>query len=269
MNLFRRLTSALFCIAAVLVSSCSEPQPKRETKQAQADTSLPEYTVLTDATYPPFEFYDQHGDILGLDVDLLNAIAADQGFRLTFRHQNWDDFFQVFQTSQADIAAAALTIEEAVEHGSISSPYYDSPYRIAAIKPEILSDRLWKNKMIAVPVNDDTGEYIQEQYGLGRKQLKQTDTLYLALTAVARGEAEAAAGDSTVMRYYMNSPTFKNNGYQFASEIFLNNTAESTNMVFLVRKDRTELLEKINKGLENLKKNGKYKTILQKWRQEE
>lgn len=254
--------------STLMFSACSNSSDEEK----QADSALSQvavgtvYHVMTDATYPPFEFHDEKGEIVGLEVDLLKAIAKNQNFQIKFDHQDWEGFFEAFKSSGHDIAAAALTPEEASEYMDLSEAYYTSPYRIAAVDPEVLTSNLWKTKKISVPKNDETNEYLLN-HNVGKQQLIEAETLYLALTNVLKGDADIAAGDSTVLQYYMNSPTFQTQGYRFVSESFMEDTPESTNIVFGVQKGNQVLLAKINQGLENLKRSGEYDKILQKWRQ--
>lgn len=40
------------------------------------------YIIATDKTYPPFEMEDDSGKLVGVDMDLIRAIAKDQKFKI-------------------------------------------------------------------------------------------------------------------------------------------------------------------------------------------
>ena len=57
---------------------------------ATAATDGDKYVIGTDTTFAPFEFTDQDGDLVGIDMDLLRAIAKDQGFEVEIRQLGFD-----------------------------------------------------------------------------------------------------------------------------------------------------------------------------------
>lgn len=66
-------------------------------------------TVATNATYPPYEYYD-NGIIVGIDIDLMQAIADELGMTLDVQDMNFDAVITSVQTGKADIGASALTV---------------------------------------------------------------------------------------------------------------------------------------------------------------
>ena len=59
------------------------------------------YTVATDTTFAPFEFVDSSGDFVGIDMDILAAIAEDQGFEYTINSVGFDAALQAVTSGQA------------------------------------------------------------------------------------------------------------------------------------------------------------------------
>jgi len=49
--------------------------------------------VATDATFPPMEMVDTNKQIVGFDIDLLNAAAKEGGFKVEFKNTAWDGIF--------------------------------------------------------------------------------------------------------------------------------------------------------------------------------
>ena len=66
---------------------------------AYADES---YTIATDTVFKPFEYLDEHGEFVGIDVDILAAIAQDQGFEYELNSLGWDASIAACQAKQAD-----------------------------------------------------------------------------------------------------------------------------------------------------------------------
>ena len=68
------------------------------------------YRVGTDAHYAPFESLSAQGAIQGFDVDLLNAVADRQGFKVKFVDAAWDGLFSSLQHGKLDILASSISI---------------------------------------------------------------------------------------------------------------------------------------------------------------
>ena len=66
---------------------------------AYADES---YTIATDTVFKPFEYLDEHGEFVGIDVDILAAIAQNQGFEYELNSLGWDASIAACQAKQAD-----------------------------------------------------------------------------------------------------------------------------------------------------------------------
>lgn len=65
------------------------------------------YLAVTEPTFPPFDTTNDDGDIEGFDMDLLNAIAKDQGFKVEYKALEFDSLIPALQSDQADIMATA------------------------------------------------------------------------------------------------------------------------------------------------------------------
>ena len=76
------------------------------------------FVVATDKGFSPFEFEDEKGNIVGIDMEILQAIAEDQGFTYDLHYVGWDAAIAECQAGQADgmIAGASIT-DERKENG--------------------------------------------------------------------------------------------------------------------------------------------------------
>ena len=93
-----------FVLAMVMiVASFAACQKKEET----TDT----WIIATDTVFKPFEYTDASGNFVGIDVDILAAIAEDQGFKYELKSLGWDAAIAACQSGQADgmIAGASIT----------------------------------------------------------------------------------------------------------------------------------------------------------------
>lgn len=89
-------------------------------------------TIAVEGTYPPFEFQSQTGELQGFDVDLMNAIAKEAGFKINYQNLPFAGMIPALQAQTIDAAVAAMTItEQRAKTVSFSRPYFKSGLAIA------------------------------------------------------------------------------------------------------------------------------------------
>ena len=83
------------------------------------------YKVGTEPTYPPFDTTNEDGDIIGFDMDLMKAIAKDQGFEVEFASFDFDALIPALKSDSADIVIAGMNITpERAKQVDFSDSYY-------------------------------------------------------------------------------------------------------------------------------------------------
>ena len=142
------------------------------------------WIVATDTVFRPFEFTDENGDFVGIDVDVLAAIAEDQGFKYELTSLGWDAGVAAVQAGQADALIAGATIkQERIDSGWIfSDGYYDATQTF--VLPEGsdvkgFADLAGKN--VAVKngtAGMDFAESLKEEYGFTTTVFEDSPTMY-------------------------------------------------------------------------------------------
>ncbi len=224
------------------------------------------YIAATEPTYPPFDTTDEDGNIVGFDMDLLNAIAEDQGFKVEYQAFEFDAIIPAIKAGNADIVAAGMNVTaERAEKVDFSDKYFDSG-KVIIVKKD--NDKINKaedltaDMKVAAQIGTTEAEYVQDLESKGQIKeavvLNQTTQCILQLQ---NGDVDAVVMDAPVAKYYetKNSDTIK----QVESLI------DPAEMAFAVTKGNTDLLEKINAGLKNVKDSGKYDELVAKWFSEE
>ena len=111
--------------------------------QETSDASDGEKTwiIVTDTSFKPFEYADESGNYVGIDMDLLAAIAEDQGFKYEVQVLSWDAALAACQEGLADGMMAAVSVtRERMDQGWIfSDGYYDSYQCMAVAKDSGIS----------------------------------------------------------------------------------------------------------------------------------
>ena len=217
------------------------------------------YTIGTDVTYPPFEFANKDNKYVGIDIDLMNAIAKEEGFKVNIKELGFNAAVQSLQSRQIDgvIAGMSITPERQAKF-DFSDPYYKTGVVMAVAnnsKIKGLSDL--KGKKVALKTGTAAADYArsqQKKYGFKTVTFDDSDNMY---NDVTNGNSDATFEDVPVMKYAIKTGTKLK---------IVTKPAESGNYGFAVLKgENSELIQKFNHGLKVLKKNGEYKKITDRY----
>jgi polar amino acid transport system substrate-binding protein len=221
------------------------------------------YTIATDTTFAPFEFQDREGNYAGIDIDILAAIAEDQGFRYELKPLGFSAAVAALESNQADgvIAGMSITAERQLKY-DFSQPYYDSGV-VMAIKADnydINSYNDLAEKRVAVKTGTEGAAFAESIKDECRFTLVYFDESPFMYEEVKSGNSAACFEDYPVMGYGIA----QGNGLKMVTAM-----EKGSSYGFAVLKGKNaELLRQFNQGLSNLRKNGKYQDILKKYNAE-
>lgn len=252
-----RLSARIVSLAAaVLVGLFGTALLAPATASAEGET----YVIATDITFAPFEFQDASGKFVGIDIDLINEIAANQNFNVTIKPLGFDAALQAVQANQADGVIAGMSItDERKKVFDFSDPYFESGVQMAvlATNEDIKSYEDLRGKRVAVKNGTEGAEFaesIKDKYGF--------TTVYFADSAsmfdeVRTGNSQAVFEDYPVLQYGIA----QGNGFKTVTP-----KEKGASYGFAVNKGRNgELLQKFNAGLASLKESGRYDEILESY----
>jgi len=218
------------------------------------------FIVATDCTWPPMEMLDANKQPIGFDVDFITAVGKAAGFEVDVRNIAWDGIFGGVATGQYDIVAAATTItEERQKQFDFSDPYYEVAQAVvlpAGKSIKSLADL--KGKKVGGQIGT-TGVFVIRKAGV-TVDLKEYDDVGLAIQDMLGGRLDAVICDDPVALYYVNKKA------DTAGKLNISfKTEEKEYYGFTVRKGRKDLVEKLNKGIKDVKASGVEAQLLQKW----
>ena len=88
------------------------------------------WVVATDTTFRPFEYTDKDGNFVGIDVDIMAAVAADQGFKYELKSLGWDAAIAACKSKQANAMIAGASIkQDRIDSGWVRHPVHDRAHR--------------------------------------------------------------------------------------------------------------------------------------------
>ena len=215
-------------------------------------------SVAMDATWPPFESVDETSkDIIGLDVDLMNAIAKEAGFEVEYSNVPWDSLLAGMAQCQYDVAISAMTITpERAEQFAFSDPYFAAGQvvTVRADNTDITGKDSLAGKTVGVQLGT-TGD-IEAQKITGAT-VKNYDDIGLAFQDLMNGQTDAVIADNPLALGYIgqNLDKLKTAGEVFTDEFY----------GIAVCKEKTDLVAQINRGLAAVKAQGLIEELTTKW----
>ncbi len=242
------------------LAAASKAMSNETVTQSKLPANAKTYLVATEASYAPYEFRGEHGEVIGFDVDLLTAIGEKQGFKVQFLTRPWDGIFDTLNTGERDIVAASVRItDERKQTMDFSDPYYAGSLAFAVREDSgIKSIADLRGKKIAVLRGSAGIEDLPKSVSSGTTAVEDA-TLYLAFKTMVAGKADAAYGDIGVLQYHMKGvPDQK-------LLIIKDPNAKLDAVGFVVKKGRKDLLNQINAGLKEVIADGTYDKIAAKW----
>jgi glutamine transport system permease protein len=224
---------------------------------AQPAPPAQNYSIATDTTFAPFEFQDESGKLVGIDMDLLAAISVDQGFDYTVEQVGFDTALQGVTSGQFNGMIAGMSItDERKATFDFSEPYFDSGVQMAILdsNDEITGYEDLRGKSVAVKNGTEGATFaasIADQYGFTIRSFDDSATMF---EEVRTGNSAAAFEDYPVLAYGIT----QGNGFKTVTE----KEAGASYGFAVAKGTNAQLLEQFNTGLENLRANGQYDQIL-------
>ena len=248
---------------AAAEDTATEDAAADETAEA-ADTAADDkvWIIATDTVFRPFEFTDENGDFVGIDVDVLAAIAEDQGFKYELQSLGWDAAVAAVQAGQADGLIAGATIkQERIDSGWIfSDGYYDATQTFVVPEgSDIKSFADLAGKNVAVKngtAGADFAESLKDEYGFTTTVFEDSPTMY---QDVILGNSAACVEDTPIMADSIKTGNLA---------LTIPEGMESDGAPYgfaIMNADNQKLLDMFNAGLADIKANGKYDEIIAKY----
>ena len=251
-------------LAGLVLVACGKQEPPTPTATAPAAAPAPAakvYVVGTDAAYAPFESQNEKAEIVGFDIDMAKAVAQKAGMDVKFLNTPWEGIFNSLNQGDRDLLISAITITpERRQTMDFSVPYFDAQQLIAVMKDSKITKFADLKKLKVGVQNGTTGdEVITKLQGKDSGNIKRFESTPLALKELEGGGVDAVVADNGVVVHYVNN----NSDSKFKT---ISDSSFATEQYGLaVKKGNAELLEKINKGLADVKADGTYAQIYTKY----
>ncbi len=238
----------LFCAFAAALAAGS----------ALADT----LTVATEGTFAPFEFYDsKSGQLVGFELDLAKAMAAKLGKEAVIEPYKFDAILPAVMTGTIDFAAAGFAVTpERAQKVLFTEPFYQSGLTIIVPKgnPDGVKDYSdLEGKRVSVQLGSISHDKAKTIKGAKITAFESSADAILNLIS---GNADAVINAAPATDYMLvQRPALKK------KVVRLDILTDGTPMAMVISKSKPELRDSLNKALKELKADGTYSKIHEKW----
>lgn len=260
------LATAIIMALILALSACSTTnqaavnQPKEEAKpqnlleQIKADGKI---RFGTEGTYAPFTFHDETGKLTGFDVEIAEEIAKRLGVKAEFIETKWDGMFAGLDAKRFDAIVNEVAIrEDRLEKYDFSAPYIVSKAVLIVNEEnsDIKSFEDLKGKKAGQSLTSNLAD-IARSFGA---EIVQVDGFNQSIDLLVSKRIDAAVNDSlSFLDFKKQRP---DTPIKVVDQM---NTEDQMGIMF--RKGNDELVAAVNKALEDMKADGTYLKISEKW----
>jgi len=254
----------VFLVTIGLIAGMSSCQKKQEEPQQAAQEAqeavVKTIVVATDATWPPMEMVDKDKNIVGFDIDFLNAVAQEAGFKVEFKNTAWDGIFGGLDLGNYDAVISSVTItDERKQNYDFSLPYINAGQVLTVPKDleGVTSLADMAGKAVGAQIGTTGAMEVKKVQGVDAKNY---DEIGLAFEDMAAGRIQGVVCDTPVAADYALQREEYKDKFMIVGEPF---TEESYGVV--VKKGNQELLDLLNKGIQAVQAKGIDKELQDKW----
>lgn len=220
-----------------------------------------ELVVGTSAGFPPFEIMEE-GELVGFDVDLMEAIAEEQGYELSWQDISFASLIPALDAGKVDAVAAAMTIKaERDKKVDFSEPYWSADQAVIVREDSDINvvQALMGGRMIGAQTGTTGASWIKEELVekgvVGEEVSRHYDTYVMAVRDMVNGRVDSVVVDTPVANTFTKRQPVK----------IIAKLVTGENYGLAVKEGNDQLLEELNEGLEKVRDSGQYAEIVEKW----
>lgn len=263
------------CMATMMMASMvacgsseqSEQQPEGEqqTAEQQEEQNTLDYDKIVvglDDTFAPLGFRDEQGNLVGVDVELIEATGEIMGIPFELQPIDWAMKETELTNKNIDMIWNGYTItEERKQKVAFSQPYLNNRQVVVTMADSDINTLAdLADKTVAAQAESSAVDAINAKPEIAEtfKSLGEFETNDQCLMDLESGRTDAVVADEVIIRYYVSKKGEEK--YKILEEDF-----GKEEYGIGVRQEDTALLEALNTALDKLKENGKTKEISEKW----
>ena len=230
--------------------------PAKGTDAATTDTTPTDGSTLrmgTNAAFPPYEYTDENNEVAGIDADIAGAIAEKLGMKLEITDMAFDSLIPAVQNGTIDIVLAGMTVTDERKESVAFTDSYATGVQVVIVPEDsaIATIDDLTDKTIGTQAGTTGDIYCTDDYG--QDHVKQFDNGALAIAALTNGQVDCVVIDNEPAKQFVEA----NQGLKILDTEYI-----TEDYAAAVAKDNTDLLDKVNAAMKELKADGTIDSIL-------
>ena len=222
--------------------------------------AVDKYKVGIEGAYPPFNTKDQSGKVVGFDSDIAMALCAKMKAECEVVTSDWDGIIPALNAKKYDFIVSSLSItEDRKQAVDFTDPYYSNKQQFVAKKGgEFKTDiDSLKSKQLGTQRSTQAATWLEDNVGGDIKLYDTQENAYLDLSS---GRVDGLLADKyAIYGWLKDDPAGKD--YEFKGEPI----NEDDKVGIALRKGESDLRTKLNLALKEIKEDGTYKKINDKY----
>lgn len=221
---------------------------------------------LTTGDYPPFNYYDDEGVLVGLNVDLARALCLELSLACDIRVQDWAELVPGLKRGDADavIAGHAISSEMAAAF-HFTDRYFYTPGRFAIARTSSLrtiTPEAMVGSRIGVTKDSAHERFLKLFFIDSRIVTFENDTA--AREALRDGKVDALFGDSIGLAFWLNG-TLSRRCCEFRGGAYFEPQFFGQGFAILINKKDLALKLQLNDALTRIKESGRLEELVQRY----
>lgn len=252
-NLKKIAAIILSAALVVALAACGSSKDSDSNKSSGKAETL---TMGTNASFPPYEYVDDNGKIVGIDAEIAQAIADKLGMKLEIKDMEFDSLIPAVKSKSIDLVLAGMTVNEERKQSVNFSDSYSTGVQVVIVKEnsEIKTVDDLKGKKIGVQAGTTGDAYCSDDFG--EENVKQFSNGSLAVAALANDQVDCVVIDNEPAKNYVAA----NSGLKILDTEYV-----TEDYAIAISKDNDDLLKKVNDALKELKDDGTVGKIVGKY----
>ncbi len=256
MKNFKKIVALIMAVMLVACAFAGCGEKAKDDAAADTESKQEELIMGTAAGFPPYEFVDDNGKVVGIDAEIAQAVADKLNMKLTIKDMDFDSLLTAVQSGSIDIVLAGLTVNDERKQSVNFTQTYATGKQVIIVKNDskIASDKDLKGKKIGVQSGTTGDIYCTDDFG--QDSVKQYKEGSLAVAALQKDQVDCVVIDNEPAKKFVES----NEGLKILETEYV-----SEDYAAAVSKDNNDLLKKVDDAMTELKSEGKIDEILAKY----
>ena len=222
--------------------------------------------IGVEGAYPPFSYTTADGKLEGFDIDIAKALCKAMGVEIKLVPQDWDGIIPALLAKKYDAIIASMSItEERKKKVAFTNKYYQTPAKFICKKGMVkeFSPEVLKGKTVGVQRATIHDNYITDNYGKD-VEIKRYSTQDEAYLDIAAGRVDFLLADSVALSDgFLKKPEGKD--FEFVGPDLTDPKWFGQGSGIACRKQDKDLVEMFNKAIKQIRADGTYKAIQDKY----